>query len=252
VEQKGAAVIPARANGFSNCEFSGSTVSGTTEGNIAAVPYFIDMTVGEMLLSNVSMNGDPTTAFVHVGAGVGLNALRMSNVTPNKPAKLLFDERPGSLYGYGSIPLTPAVSDVAPIVSVNRPIWILADGATNGITYAAVPIPADAQDRLPVTVRVTWYSDSATGNAQLVAGLRSLAVTGEDITVGQTDVAATVTVPATANRTTTTTFTSPTVTATPGGRLIALWLRRLGTDAADTTTGGIRILSAELLYRRAL
>ena len=58
-------------------------------------------------------------------------------------------------------------------------------------------------------------------------------------------------VPGTANRTTTTTVTT-TVNVVPGARWVAVLLQRLGADGADTSTGSMRILGAELLYERAV
>jgi hypothetical protein len=81
--------------------------------------------------------------------------------------------------------------------------------------------------------------------------VRALTTSGDDITVGQTDSTATVAVPGTANRTTTTTVTSA-VTVQPGTRFLAVRLQRIGADAADTAAGGFRILAAEVLYERAL
>ncbi|MEV0726002.1 hypothetical protein AB0I37_24890 [Micromonospora purpureochromogenes] len=244
-------VVPSRPNGITNTEISGNKNVAGSPGGDALVPYFVDVTAGSMLLDNVSMNGNPTTAFVHVGSALALDAVRARNITVTDPAKLWHDERAGSLYAYGSVPLVPAISTIAATNSVNRPVWILPDAATNSITYASVPVPADAAPGRPVRVRFLWYSDVAAGNVRYTVGVRALTTSGDDITVGQTDSTATVAVPGTANRTTTTTVTSA-VTVQPGTRFLAVQLSRIGADAADTAAGGFRILGAEVLYERAV
>lgn len=120
--QSGVACIPSRPNSFSGVNISGNRFTRIVAGADAVVPYFVDHTVGSMLFSNVKLNGTPTTAFFHVGPGVGLNDFRLSNVPVTDRSKLLKDDRPGSLYGYGPIPLAAVVSDVAPTLSVNRPM----------------------------------------------------------------------------------------------------------------------------------
>lgn len=246
-------IVPARPNGLANCQISGSREVTGVEGGFASVPYFVDVQAGDMLITNVGMNGNPTSAFVHVASTVAVNAVRLRNVAVNVPAKLLLDDRTASVFTLGSIPLVPAMTDAGVVIesAVQRVIWRLPDGATNRITYGAVPIPADAATGRPVRVRFLWYSDSNTGNIRYLLGVRSLSLSGDDITVAQTDYPATVAVPATANRTTTTTVTTA-VTVAPGARWVAVLLQRIGADAADTSTGSMRILGAELLYERAV
>ncbi|MGK5737278.1 glycosyl hydrolase family 28-related protein [Micromonospora sp. URMC 103] len=253
-------VVPSRPNGIVNCQLSGSRESAGVEADFAVVPYFVDVQAGDMLLSNVSMNGDPTSAFVHAASGLGVNSLRLRNVAVNRPAKLLLDDRVGSVYGLGSIPLVPAILNAAvsgggtAVIlesSVNRPIWRHPDGSTSNVLYGTVPIPPDAANNRPVRIRLLWYCDVAVGAIRYLVGVRALSPSGDDITVGQTDFPATVTVPATANRTTTTTVTT-TVNVVPGARWVAVLLQRLGGDAADTCTGSMRVLGVELLYERAV
>ncbi|MFD6770984.1 hypothetical protein ACFWC6_32720, partial [Micromonospora chalcea] len=246
-------IVPARPNGITNTQISGSREAAGVESGFASPPYFVDVQSGDMLLSNVSMNGNPTTAFVHIASTVGVNSVRLRNVAVNVPAKLLADDRTASVFGLGSVPLVPAMLDAGVVVesAVQRVIWRLPDGATNRITYGNVPIPADAANGRPVRVRFLWYSDSASGAIRYLVGVRALSLSGDDITVAQSDFPATVTVPGTANRTTTTTVTT-TVNVVPGARWVAVLLQRLGADGADTCTGSMRILGAELLYERAV
>lgn len=250
LEQKGTAAVPSRPNGFANCEFSGNKWTGAGAGSAAAVPYFIDLTVGSLLLSNVSMNGAPTTAFIHVGSGIGLSDLRMSSVAVTDRSKLLHDERAGSQQGYGSVSLVPVIQGVTPTSSVNRAVWVLPDAATTRLTFATVSIPADAAPGRPLRVRLLWYSDVAAGAVRWTVGYRWLAPDGFDITQGSSDVGLTVTVPGTANTTKTTVIASS-MTVQPA-QFLAVYLERVGADAADTCTGSARVLAVEMQYERAL
>ena len=251
VWMKGTACVPVRPVTFSNCNFSSNTWNGSGATTGAVIPYFIDMTTGVMLISNCGMNGNPTSDFIHIGSAVGLADVRLSNVSVTNRSILFQDDRAGSLYGYGTIPLTAAFSTIAASLSVNRVIWNLPDAATNTITYYNVAIPADAAPGRPIKIRVLWYSDSNAGAIRWDVGYRYLTLSGDLITGGQTDILTTVTVPGTANNTTTTTFQAAS-SVNPEANYIAIYLARIGADAADTCTGGGRVLGAELLYELAM
>jgi hypothetical protein len=252
--QSGSACIPSRPNGFANTHISGNKWDGSGTSGDAAVPYFVDHTVGSMLFSNVSMNGNPTTAFFHVGSGVGINDLRLSNVPVTDRSKLIFDERSGSTMNYGSreVParyVQQGATVIAPTLSADQVVYkmlqsVRTDWAGN------VTIPSDASYNRPIRVRVFWYSPATTGNVRLEAKAKpGLQGGSTSIATAAETQAVVLTVPATANQLVQTSFTFA-ATANPG-QIVPITLSRNGADATDTVANDVRIYQVELRYERS-
>jgi len=251
--QSGVACVPSRPNGFVNVHISGNKWTGSGAGSDAVVPYFVDHTVGSMVFSNVTMNGNPTSAFFHVGAGVGLNDLRLSNVPVTDRSKLFFDERPGSTQNLGTVEV-PAryvqqgATVITPSLGADQVVYKMLQSVK---TDGNVTIPSDAAAGRPIRVRVLWYSPGTAGNVRLEARAKPGMQGGSNTIATPAEVQPVViTVPATANQVVQTSFTFA-ATANPG-HLVPVTLSRNGADATDTLTGSdIRILQVELRYERA-
>lgn len=148
-----------------------------------------------------------------------------------------------------SLTLVPGYSTITAAESVNRVMYNFAWGTNHTIDFHNIPAPRDIAPGTAVKVRLLWYAENTTGDTYLTLGVRKLGVSGDDVTVGQTDTNVLATVPGTANRSTTTTITSA-VTVSPGD-WIAIRLQRKQDQATDTNDGGFRFLGAELIYARA-
>lgn len=255
IEIKGAAVQPSRPITISNPSISGSKWNGVAVSGNAAVPYFIDRTAGELLLSNVSMNGDPAPAFIHIGAAVPLNAVRLANVTVTTRSKLFLDERTFSTLNLGSVEV-PARSVqqgatvFSPTLTADQVVYKLLQSVRTD-WVGNITVPSDAAVGRPIRVRVLWYTPGASGNVRLevrakpgVSGGRTSVATAAEV---QTVVAA---APAAANQLTQTRFTFA-ETASPG-QIVPVTLSRNGGDVTDTNTGfDVRIYQVEVRYERA-
>jgi hypothetical protein len=255
IEIKGAAVQPSRPIKISNTSISGSKWDGTSVSGAAVVPYFIDITAGELLLSNVSMNGSPSTAFIHAGSAVNVNAVRMSNVIVTDRSKLIFDERSGSTTNLGSVEVPARYVQqgstvIAPTLSADQVVYKMLQSVRTD-WCGNVTVPSDASNGRPIRVRVLWYSPGTSGNVRLEAKAKP-GVQGGSTTVATAAETqpVVVAVPATANQLMQTTFTFA-ATASPG-QIVPITLSRNGGDATDTLTGNdIRIYQVELRYERS-
>lgn len=255
IEMKGTAVQPSRPVKISNTSLSASKWDGTGVSGAAVVAYFIDMTAGELLLSNISMNGSPTTAFIHAGTGVAVNAIRMASVVVTDRSKLLHDERSGSTTNLGSVEV-PAryvqqgATVIAPTLSADQVVYKMLQSVKTDWS-GNVTIPSDAAAGRPIRVRVLWYSPGTAGNVRLEARAKPGVQGGSTTVAAAAEVQpVVVAVPGTANQMVQTTFAFA-ATANPG-QIVPVTLSRNGADATDTLTGNdIRIYQVDLRYERA-
>jgi hypothetical protein len=255
LEMKGTAVQPSRPVKISNTSFSGNKWTGTAVGGASGAPYFIDLTTGELLLANVSMNGSPTKAFIHIGPSVPPGSVRLTNVPVSEPSKLLHDERPGSTLNLGSVEVPARYvqqgsTAVAPTLTADQVVYKMLP-AVKTDWLGSVTIPSDAATGRPIRIRVLWYTPGTGGNVRLEArakpGLQGGSTTVSTAAEMQ---AVLVTAPATASQMVQTTFTFA-ATANPG-QVVPVTLSRNGADATDTLIGfDVRIFQVELRYERA-
>jgi hypothetical protein len=254
IEMKGTAVQPSRPTKISNTSLSGNKWADPVVNGDAVVPYFIDMTEGELLLSNVSMNGNPTSAFIHAGNAVGINAIRMSNVVVTDRSKLIQDDRSGSTTNLNSVEI-PAryvqqgATVIAPTATADQVIYKMLQSVKTD-WMGNVTVPSDAANSRPIRIRVLWYSPATTGNVRLEARAKP-GIQGGSTTVATAAElqAVVVAVAGVANTLSQTTFTF-TATCNPG-QVVPVTLSRNGVDGTDTTANDIRIYQIELRYERA-
>jgi len=254
VEMKGAAVQPSRPIKFSNTSLSGNKWTGSSVSSSAIVPYFIDMTTGELLLSNVSMNGSPTTAFIHTGPAVAVNAVRLSNVMVSDRSKMFHDERPGSTTNLGTVEVPARLVQqgttvVGPMHSADQVVYKMLPSVKTDWS-GTVTMPSDAATGRPIRIRVLWYSLGTAGDVRLEARAKSGVQGGNTTATAAAEVQpVVVAVPGTPNQLMQTTFTFS-ATANPG-QIVPVTLSRNGADSTDTLTGNdIRICQVELRYER--
>lgn len=240
IQQKGSAASPLRANTFTGCTFS----------HLGTPTYYVDQTVGSLSFSDISINGTPSSGYFHVGSAVltGKDGLKLRNIMGATRSKLLTDDRTGSTYGFGTIPVPPMLAPT-PTDIVDQAIYLLPDAATTNYE-GQVTLPADASPQRPVKVRMYWYSAANTGAVRVQLSTVASLAAGDSIATASNVYAQTVTAPGTVNTLALTTFT-PTDLCDPG-KSVRVKVTRLGNDAADTMTTDVRVHSVELLYEREL